>query len=71
VKSNRTATKSLGRPNSFSAVTPLQLLLMLGRWGRKERGLKDCSTMRKRLVWMLQKLLAPCKGRWTQKRVKS
>ena len=36
-KPNRTATKSLGRWNSFSAVAPLQFLLMLGCRGRQER----------------------------------
>ena len=36
-KPNRTATKSLGRWNSFSAVAPLQFLLMVGCRGRQER----------------------------------
>ena len=36
-KPTRTATKSLGRQESLSAVAELQFLLMLGCWGRKER----------------------------------
>ena len=40
-KPNRTATKSLGRWNSFSAVAPLQFLLMLGCRGRQERFIRS------------------------------
>ena len=68
-KPNRTATKSLGRWNSFSAVAPLQFLLMLGCRGRQERFIRSVP-LRKRLGKMLQKLLSPCKEKWTQKRVR-
>ena len=39
--------------------------------GKAREVYKECPTLRKRLGKMLQKLLSPCKEKWTQKRVRS
>ena len=57
-KPNRTATKSLGRWNSFSAVAPLQFLLMLGCRGRQERFIRSVPHWEKDLGRCFRSFLA-------------